>query len=132
MINDFCDHLAATVTGYTVGSNIIVGALNVGKKGEGNPFLLVREAGPAPRETDGTEIIAKSIQLLSHAYTYQSARSICQLFADSLLNVASIELSSYVILSITGDDPSYLGVDENGYHQFVSNLVVRIKKKGGE
>jgi hypothetical protein len=105
--------------------------VNVGKKASNTPYLLVREIGPAPRETDGTEIIAKSIQLLSHHNNYQASRTICHAFAEGVLNKASIDMPTYSILSIVGDEPSYLGVDEKGLHQFVSNVVVRLKRKGG-
>jgi len=114
----------ATKTSLLVGKDLYRGYSPQGATGS---RVIVRDAGAAPVETDGTELIRAAVQLFMFAEEYED-RSMIDSCVDAVINQAGIELTSYT-MCVTGNRASYNGVDDQGRHLFAANLTVTMKGK---
>ena len=95
-----------------------------------NPYTVMLESVPAPKSTNGSEMVQREIQFLSFGATYYTARAECAKFPDHFINKTGISLTSWQILAVTGADPGYIGLSpEGGRHEFSTNLLFKIKAR---
>lgn len=127
MIKEFCAWLVQVHPVLTIGTTLFVGSRSSTATAN-ETWVLVTERGPAYRKTDGSEVTERIIQFIGHGKTYLDGRRVLDDLVNKILNKASVILAGYTILTITGDEPQYLGVSEQNQHQFVANLLVRYKK----
>lgn len=125
MIKEFCNWIAVQL------DLTIDAMLFAGWRPEDAPDTcsVLLERSSAHTATDGTELTWAPIQIISRGASYFTARDTAESIADLLINLCGVSLTGYVINTITGARPAYLGQDVRGRHEFSTNIVVRYRTK---
>lgn len=115
------DYLASS---KTVGVNLFAGY-----RPDGAPVqcTVILERYPARRETDGSEIVRKSLRFVSRAADYPAAQQEARLYYDALIHRTRIALDGWKLFSVVGTEPQYAGQDEVG-HLFWTDLTFAVKE----
>jgi hypothetical protein len=76
-----------------------------------------------------TDLRQKTFQVVTRGATYHAARTESFRINEFLITRRGISLTGYDVYHITGTESAYIGIDDNGLHLWIFNIVVNCRKE---
>lgn len=116
----------ATQLSLTVGTSIFAGFIPAQKA---DTALALMERSPGMRETDGTEIDRRPVQVYARARDYHTARELAASAINAMVNRGIDLTDDWRVHSATGGPAGYIGLDAEGRHSFSGNVLLYVKQE---
>lgn len=132
MIQKFCEWIVASgnLDDLVIGTSLFAGTVPADIEETSTLYTCVLErTGPRAEEylPNAREVV---FQLFTRGNTYFTARTEAyRLFEWLIAKRAGISLTGWFIYAIVGNAPGYIGVSENGKHDFSTNMILRVRKE---